>query len=479
MNNFLYLVIDQGGQSSRLLVFDARGRQRLLLRQPVSTRFPGPGQVEQSPLELVMSIRSLLDELPARLGDDLQYLKAAALVTQRSSLVCWNRQSGEPLSPVLSWLDTRAADWLAELPLDETEVVTRTGLRPNAHYGASKIHWCLNNIPAVADSLAEGNLACGPLASYLLFALTAEHHFVVDPGNAQRSLLMNLHSGSWDGQLLGTFAIPEQVLPPVQPSASYFDDLSVGQTTVPLKLVNGDQNAAFFAAGPLRPERVSINAGTGAFIAAPWPELQSAPPGLLKTLVFQNGVKRLFVAEGTVNGAASALEQIATEWDIPDYQQQLDQWCRAETDIPLFLNGVGGLGAPYWRSDFRSGFLNLDRENPQAGMVAVLESIVFLLSVNLRRLQDEGGPFTEIMVGGGLSELDGFCQRLADLSGLPAFRSEEVEATARGALFLLAGQPEGWPEPDVQYFSPEVNTELELRFEHWLLAMADAMAVRI
>lgn len=470
-----YLIIDQGGQSSRLLVFDSAGKQQLLLRQQVQTHHSGVGRVEQDSLELVNSIRKLLDELPSKLGADLHRLKAAGLVTQRSSLVCWDRHSGEPLSPVLSWQDTRAADQLAGLQLNHLSVAERTCLRPDAHYGASKMRWCLDGIPAVAEALAAQRLACGPLASYLLFALTREQHFAIDPGNAQRTLLMNIHSGQWDQELLAAFGIPGWTLPPLQSSASEFGTLEVGDTVIPIRLVNGDQNVAFFGAGPLHGERVYINAGTGAFIAAPWPEVQSAPPGLLKTLVYQSPKKRWFVAEGTVNGAAAALERQAVELGIDDYQLHLDHWCRAVTDIPLFLNGIGGLGAPYWRSDFASGWRHFDPENPQGAMVAVLESIVFLLMVNLQRLREGGGPFSELLIGGGLSASDGFCQRLADLSGLPVFRNPEPEATARGAAFLLAGQPAGWPEPDVQYFFPEVNTELQVRFKHWLHNMAEAL----
>ena len=473
-----YLAIDQGGQSSRALVFDDTGHQRLLLRQPVETRRPGPGRVEQDPVEMVDSIRRLLDQLPAELGEDAGKLKAAALVTQRSSLVCWDCQSGEPLSPVLSWQDTRAADWLDSLSLNADDVMARTGLYPNAHYGASKIRWCLDTLPEVGRARSEGRLAIGPLASYLLFALTEEHHFGVDPGNAQRTLLFNLSSGQWDPFLLREFDIPADILPPLQASATGFGHLAVGERLLPLRLVNGDQNAAFYGAGPLREERVYANIGTGAFIAAPWPQARPAPPGLLKTLVFQDRGQRRFVAEGTVNGAASALEQVAAELGLDDYGQYLEGWCRSETEIPVFLNGVGGLGAPYWRSDFVSRFEGAPH-SPKAAMVGVLESVVFLLMVNLQRLRDEGGAFTEVLVGGGLATLAGLCQRLADLSGLPVFRGEDTETTARGAAFLLAGQPENWSTPEPRWFLPSANAELERRYKRWLLAMAAATAEQL
>ncbi|TNF01483.1 MAG: glycerol kinase [Gammaproteobacteria bacterium] len=483
MNDFLYLVIDQGGQSSRVLVFDASGQQRLILRESVQTKHPMPGRVEQEPLEVVASIRTLLDKLPEQLGADLYKLKSVAIVTQRSSLVCWDRQTGGPLSPVLSWQDIRAAGYLKTLALSDTEIAEHTGLRPNAHYGASKMRWCLDTIPGVKAALGEQRLACGPLASFLLFSLTREHHFAVDPGNAQRTLLWHLPSGRWDEVLLAQFDIPKTILPPLQPSASNFGDLQIGDVSLPVELLNGDQNAAFFCRGTMPAGQVTINAGTGAFIAVPCPQSAVAPEGLLKTLIFETGTDtataRCFVVEGTVNGAASALELQAAELGVTDYQRKLEQWCRSETKIPLFLNGVGGLGAPYWQGDFQSRFVDVDTKNNAAAMVAVLESIVFLLMVNLLRIRDgwkESEPLTGIQVGGGLSQLDGFCQRLADLARLPVLRGVETEATGRGAAFLLAGRPEVWPAQPGDEFAPMTNAELSGRFQHWLKAMAEATA---
>ena len=476
MNNFLYLVVDQGGQSSRALVFDADGHTRLLLRCAVETRWPARNRVEQVPADVVNSIRELLNEVVAKLGSDLARLDAAALVTQRSSLVCWHRQTGEPLSPVISWQDTRAAGYLADMKLDPAEIADITGLRPNAHYGASKLRWCMEHIPAVRQAMDADQLFCGPLASYLLSAIAREHPVAVDPGNAQRTLLWNIHTGDWDESLLSRFAIPRRMLPPVCFTQSDFGALDLGGKAVPLALMNGDQNAAFFGVGPLQPHRLYVNAGTGAFIARPWPADDPAPAGLLKTLVYQSVRQRLFVAEGTVNGAASALDSISTELGVEDYPRFLGGWCQTERDVPLFLNGVGGLGAPWWQSDFRSRFIG---EGSAAGkLVAVLESVVFLLMVNLTRLREGRGPVGEMVVGGGLSMIDGFCQRLADLSGLTVLRSSETESTARGAAFLLAGQPGHWPSA-FERFDPQPDEGIKRRYMDWLKAMADATAVSV
>ena len=205
----------------------------------------------------------------------------------------------------------------------------------------------------------------------------------------------------------------------------------------------------------------------------PWPTDDPAPAGLLKTLVYQSARQRLFVAEGTVNGAASALDSISAGLGVEDYPRFLGEWCQTERDVPLFLNGIGGLGAPWWQSDFQSRFIG---EGTAAGkLVAVLESVVFMLMVNLTRLREDRDPVVEIVVGGGLSMIDGFCQRLADLSGLIVLRSGETESTARGAAFLLAGQPGDWPSAFEQ-FKPQPDGAIKQRYTDWLKAMADATA---
>src|SRR3989344_2389854 len=135
-------------------------------------------------------------------------------------------------------------------------------------------------------------------------------------------------------------------------------------------------------------------------------------------------------------------------------------------DIPLFLNGVAGLGAPFWVADFPSRLVG-DGE-PWQKAVAVAESIVFLLQVNLEAMQKMAPAPKRMLVTGGLARLEGLCQRLADLSGLPVYRPAEHEATARGTAYLLAGFPENWPEekPGDQ-FTPKPNLSLALRYKDW------------
>lgn len=473
----LYLALDQGGHASRALVFDARGRPLARSLRAVGAFHPKPDWVEQDAEELVGSLQEAVRALSADLGAAAGEIVAAGLATQRSSIVCWDRVSGAALSPVLSWQDRRTHDWLTRFSPHAEMIHRVTGLMLSAHYGASKLRWCLDHLPAVAQAAADGRLACGPLASFLVFRLTAEHALAADPANAARTLLYDIRAHDWSDGLLHLFDIPRAALPPCVATRHAFGHLHLDDRSVPLNIVTGDQSAALFAYGEPRPDTVYLNMGTGAFVQRASGHYPGYEPRLLTGIVLRDAGETVFVLEGTVNGAGAALEWLAQEHRIDRLEQQLPGWLAEPGEPPLFLNGISGLGAPYWVADFDSRFVG-GAPVPQLA-VAVAESIVFLLQANLDEFQKLAPPPARILAGGGLTEYDGLCQRLSDLSGLPLHRPAEHEATARGISWLLAGKPRDWPEPDAGvWFQPRANAPLQARYEHWLGKMTEALAAR-
>ena len=169
MKGSLFLAIDQGGSSSRAIAFDDRGAVVASASVPVAERREGEDRVEQDPEELVASVRAAIRECVIALGaDGARAIACAGLATQRSSVACWDRASGRALSPVLSWQDRRAKDRLEGLADRADEVRARTGLFLSPHYGATKLAWCLENLPEVGRARAEARLVFGPLASLSL-----------------------------------------------------------------------------------------------------------------------------------------------------------------------------------------------------------------------------------------------------------------------------------------------------------------------
>jgi glycerol kinase len=468
----LFLTLDQGGSASRALVFDARGQERAAARIEVGDRRPRPGWVEQDPDEVVDSLRQVAVAALMQLdADERARVQACGLSTQRSSLVAWDRNTGAALSPVLSWQDTRAAAWLQAQALDTEAIRASTGLVPNAHYGLSKMRWCLDHLAAVGTAAAEGRLLIGPLAAFLAFRLLESRPARVDPANASRTLLLDLARGDWNEAMLARFAIERAWLPAIARSDADYGELALDGHRLPLRLLSGDQSTAAFAHGELRADAAYLNVGTGAFV---FRATDQAPPSRLLRSVVHWAEAPQYVVEGTVNGAGSALAAFAQAQGIDDADLALEAaWQDQGAGELVYLNGIGGLGSPDWRSDFPSRFVGEGTMERQ--LVAVAESIVFLIERNLAQLRTLGTRCTHVLASGGISRSDRFCQALADLSGLPLRRPAHCEATARGAAFLLAGRPGDWAALPQTEFDPRAAPALHARHRHWQQAMAEAL----
>lgn len=472
----VFLALDQGGSASRARVFDAVGQQWAAARIKVDHQRPQPGRVEQDPEALVQSLVQAAAMAVASLDRSQRgVLQSVGLVCQRSSLLAWDADSGAALSPVLSWQDTRAADWLAAQRLDVDAVRARTGLYPNAHFGMSKLRWLLDHNDAVQRAAVTGRLRFGPLAAFLAHRLLRERPMKVDPANASRTLLLDLARGDWCDATLQQFGFERNWLPVVVASDAEYGHLPLPGGELPLRLLSGDQSAAAFAFGAPVPESGYVNLGTGAFIyrlahSVLGPALPTSAR-MLRSVIHWSAQPQ-FVMEGTVNGAGSALAWFDQQHG-PAAVDTAEDWSGDTAGLPLFLNGIGGLGSPDWQPDFASCFIGTGTAAAQR--IAVAESIVFLLQRNLECLQ-ESAPLAGLVATGGLSGSPVFCQWLADLSGLAVQRPADCEASARGAAYLLAGQPSGWLNAPARYFHARPNAALHSRYRQWTQLMDEALA---
>lgn len=462
------LAIDQGGGSSRAIVFDCEGNEIAKAQRSVSAEHPRLGWVEQDAEELAQSIHKVLHEIGDQLQADVGRISAAGLATQRSNIVCWDRRNGTALSPAISWQDRRAFQWMEQYQAQSQLIRKKTGLVVSAHYGVSKLKWCLDNLAAVAEAREKDYLAYGPLASYLVFRMIQQPRNLVDPANASRTLLWNIDSKHWDPELLSMFDIPGEYLPECVATYAQYGELKVGSKNVPLTVVTGDQSAALYAYGQPDGDVVYINLGTGAFIQRPTGTQKRDIQNLLCSVVYQNQEQSNYVIECTVNGASNALMEVEDALGIAgdEAERQFDSWLQEFTDPPLFLNGVAGLGAPYWVPNFPCKFIG--EGGPEEKIVAVAESILFLIMVNLQLLQEQYEPLKKIIVTGGLANSDGLCQKLANLVELPVYRPAQGEATALGVAYLAADFPKTWKERQTgQWFQVQDEPSLKSRFDRW------------
>jgi glycerol kinase len=475
----LYLAIDQGTHASRAVVLDRCGRVLASGAQDIGLTRPQPDWAEQDGDEMVASIFTAVTQALSELGGRRRDIVAAGLASQRASCICWDRRDGRPLSPLFSWQDRRAHLWLRQFEAHGEEVHRKTGLFLSAHYGASKLRWALDHLPAVRAASEAGTLCWGPQASFLAFRLLDEHPLFADPQCAARTQLWNLHTRDWDPELLSLFGLPQTFLPKCVPTCHPFGTLRLGDLAIPLSAVNGDQSAAVFAFGWPEEDSAYINIGTSAFVQRALTRDPGYVPRQLTGIILDDGETRVYMVEGNVNGAGTALEWLRGELGIADVVSLLPQWLETPGEPPLFLNGIAGLGGPFWKPDFASRFVGAGE--PWQRAVAVVESIAFLLQANIEEMAKHLPPAARIRISGGVSRIDGLCGRLASVSGLPVHRREDPEATTRGIGYLAAGRPPIWNNGNnaaaEQVFAPAEDAGIRRRYRRWRALMAEATGV--
>jgi glycerol kinase len=469
------LALDQGSHASRACLFDESGTLLASASVPVGTVRRGLAEVEQDADELVHSLRSAAIEAlaQARAARSTLEVVAAGLAVQRSTIVCCTRHDGRALSPALSWQDHRNAEWLKTLAPQAARIRELTGLPLSAHYGASKLRWCLEHLSGVARAAATDELLAAPLASYLALKLGAGDARAahVDAANASRMLLLDSRQLDWSPELLALFGIDRTWLPSLAPTHGEWGTLPLPDCELALRAVTGDQSAVPWSEGTADPAVVYVNLGTGAFIQRPLLARPGSPAPLLGSVLYCDDAGAIYSLEGTVNGAGAAVS-----WFCGQHQcAEQPLWAAldaldARTALPVFVNGIGGLGSPWWRSTMESGFID-GSDNPLLDFAALIESVAFMIASNAALLVQLSGSPSRVLLAGGMSRSQWLCRKLASLLELPV-QVIAAEASARGVARLAAPEfAAQWPAAPTQTWEPRPDAALRARYLRFIGAV--------
>ena len=458
------LLLDVGGQSCRALAVDAEGIIRFECSRQAGTREDG-WLVEQDAEELADALEAAAAEVLSEMDRHSLPVTRAALAVQRGSIVCWNRGDGSALSPVISWRDRRGLAGMESLAEQADEIRQRTGLRFSPYGGASKIAWCLEELDNVRQARQQGRLACGPLGSFLLARLLTEKPVQVDDTLAQRTLLWSRKHHDWDGWLLERFGIPPDVLPRVVPSLHNHGTLDQSGRSVPLKVLMGDQNCIPFVDGAPDPDTLYINLGTGAFLLRPIREPVDDERFQL-TLLERNHACQ-WALEASVHGAASAIAWLEKREGCRIEHECMNGLRDRVSQPPLFINSVDGLGSPWWCPGPEPSFKEQrDGHDTDARLLAVLESIAFLIRACVEAMNDSVGPPARLVLSGGLSRSDTLCELVADLLDIDTCRLDTAEGTALGLWCRL--HERALPRRQLKPVAGQHSSDLAQRYRRWL-----------
>lgn len=465
--------IDQGTTSTRALMRKPGGAVEVVHSVRHQQHYPHEGWVEHDPEELIENI--------LKCGEALGGAAALGLANQGESCLAWDARTKEALSPVIVWQDSRTAQRLAQLKMDDTEkeVLARAGLPLDPYFSASKLGWIVAHLPAARNALENGSLRLGTTDAFFLDRLTGR--FVTDVTTASRTSLMNLQTLSWDPQLCDLFGVPIECLPTITPTTGDFGALAINGSHLPVTASVVDQQAALYGFGCRERGEAKITFGTGAFALMVTGEeiIRRHEIGLLPTVAWQlNGQNPVYAIDGGVFTASAALNWGKSLGLFTEFEDvsSFDRKSAAERGL-FFVPALAGLGCPYWNPNARGMWSGMALEHGAGDMVqSILEGIALRTCQVMKRMNEIMPLAQTIRIDGGMSHNRYFAQFLADVSGRTVSPAVMPEVTGLGTIALagdafdVADDAEVscdtvTPERELQHLLPQFEKIVSLALE--------------
>ena len=457
MAKTLVLALDQGTTSTRTMAFRAPALTPVSIAQrELKQHFPANGWVEHDPEDLfadsVTTLRAALEQAGATPAD----VAAIGITNQRETTLIWRRDTGKPIHPAIVWQDRRTAPLCARLRDGghEALVTARSGLLLDPYFSATKIAWLLDNVPGARADAAAGRLAFGTVDSWLVWRLTGGRVHATDATNASRTLLLNIHTGQWDPDLLALFDIPASLLPDVRDSAGLFGqtDPAILGRAIPIMGIAGDQQAATIGQACFAPGMAKSTYGTGCFLMLnTGPTPVASRTRTLTTIAYQFAGVRTYALEGAIFVAGAAVQWLRDGLHLVQNAAETGALAAAaDPDQQVYMvPAFTGLGAPHWDAAARGAIFGLTRNSGPAELArAALEAVAYQTRDLIAAMQaDWKSSETVLRVDGGMVASDWTMQFLADMLNAPVDRPQVLETTALGAAYLAGLASAVCPDP--------------------------------
>jgi glycerol kinase len=442
----LLLGVDEGTTAVKAVLFDEDLKPVREARRDKMNRHPQPGWAEQhgeEVLEVVVeAIGEVLVDAPS--GDVV-----CGLDHQGESVLAWDAESGNPLSPIVVWQDKRSQEVLDRLEADgqADEVRERSGMPLDPYFSAGKLSWLLEHEEAVQRARDAGTLRLGTVDSFLCDRLGAG--FATDLSTASRTQLAVPGEPDWDPQLLEAFGVPGDALPALEDTAGELGTLSHPSWPheLPLRARFVDQQAALAGAGCVEPGLVKATYGTGVFVLAHVGSERPKPEGgLLPTVAWRVNGEVEYALDGGVFTAGALLEWLSGDLGLAADPPALAAAAAEVEDSGgvRVLPALAGMGAPWWRSGARAVLAGMTGGTRPGHIArATLEAIAWRVA-DIVEIVSQQVSVEALRVDGGLTRDPLLLQLQADFTGVAVQRGA-VDATVAGAAALAAVGAGIWP----------------------------------
>lgn len=442
-----YLGLDQGTTGVTAILFDEHWQQAARGYREIRQIYPRPGWVEHDAIEIWEAACNAVNQAMAAIGANGTDILCVGVDHEGESVVLWDQITGLPLANTIVWQDRRTAEAAERLSASHGKMIReRTGLHVDAYFSALKLHWLLENVPAAKEKLAQGRLMAGNMDAWLVWKMSGGKAHVTDPSTASRTMLMNMHSCTWDQEVLDIISIPEHILPTIRDSASLFahadPDCFCG-ISAPISGMLNDQQAALFGQTCFAPGMVKTTYGTGCFMLMnTGGQPIYSENGIVTTVGWQLNGHPTYALDGGIYISGAATQWLRDGLKIIRSAAETETMALAAGDNGgvYFVPAFTGLAAPHWDSYARGTIVGITAGTTTEHVVrATLESTAYQVSDLLKAMEsDSGVPITAMRCDGGAVVNSFLMQFQADILNLPVYIPAITDTTALGSAYMAA-----------------------------------------
>ena len=441
----LILAFDIGTSSLRTALFHAEGARRIVASTaqetyPLQTTADGgaefpPGLLKEAALHCLERTLAFLRTEPALAG---------ARIVGIGSSCFWHSlvgldTGGEPITPVITWADSRCGEDAAALRelFDERDLHARTGCMVRASFWPAKLVWLRRTRPDLFRRVA---LWLSP-AEWLQRQFCGEARCAY--GMATGTGLFNPTTLGWEPLLLEHCGVAPEQLGEIGDAPSTlapawharFPELA----GVPWFPGLGDGAASNLGCGATRPGLAAINVGTSAALRVMKAGAHAqAPYGLF---CYRVDASRYLVG-GAISNAGNLRAWCLREWKLPECPEEIEAALLAR---PVPEHGLTILPfwtaerAPTWRDDLKGVVVGFTQHTTALDMLqATTEAVYYRLARIAAMVADHEGTPPRLIVSGGIQKSPASIRRLASVLDAPLYPNDEPEASIRGAaIFAL------------------------------------------
>lgn len=431
--------LDVGTTAVKAGLYTPAGEEVAVASRDHPLRSPAQGWAEQDPDEVLAATVNVLAEVADAARGAGTDIRGVSVSTPMHGLLGLDAD-GHPLTPVVTWADTRARDDADALRADHMDVYRRTGTPLHPMAPLAKLRWFHRERP----DLVERVHTWVTIKEHILAALTGT--LAIDRSSASATGMLDLLSGGWDAEALELAQVDATQLAPVVATDEVVGGLTRAQadaTTLPV----GTPVVAGATDGVL------ANLGVGALGDGGAGAVTIGTSGAVRITVDRPTTDRqmrtfcyaltgdLWVVGGAISNGGLWLRWLRDE--VFDDDLDDEQLSAMAAEVPAGGDGVTvlpyltGERAPQWSADPAGVVFGLRLRHGRAHLVrAGMEGVAHQLRLVTDALADGGHGVTRLRATGGFTRSDVWLQTVADVLDTPLDVPAVSEAVAFGAAVL-------------------------------------------